>query len=606
MACDPYWNETVALLNFNGTDGDTTTTDGTGLNTWTFAGNAHIEDTESKFGGTSLQLDGTGDYVYTADSARSDFGTGDFTLEAFIRITGVSGVSDTGTLAKHMAIISTNPASTGWCFYVRGDTSDSNLGLGIETKLSGVASNTSVLHTLTLNTWYHVAVCREAGEVRIFVDGVRIHTATITADISGGTTGMQVGTTGLTGYYRYFNGYIDGVRVTKGICRYNADFTNPATEFEACLLLEEDIAEVGSLAELFAPTTYTAIGHDEVATCADLFTNETFTFMVERAIATAVMSSGSNTTATLAETAVGRDIIQQVINQIVAESANAVDAQSIGLTSLLAEIASASTVLAPSFNAVMMVAEFVTAVEFYNNVTGEDIAESGLVSDAYVARVGAVYQMIEQAQALDENTGVLHTIQLVSESAAATDVVSSEGSIFNYMMSEGAIALVRLNIGGELFTGWVLNTKTLASSEYQFADLEFNSACKHGDRYLMAAEDGIYEFTEDADVETVMTYIKTGKMDFGSDKRKRVVNSYMVYSAKGQMQLKVTISENGQLQTYTYQMQPFAADDTPDVRRFDIGKGLKSRYWQFEIVGEGADPIFDEIGMLPVVLSRRI
>ncbi|MDO9007857.1 MAG: hypothetical protein Q7U80_06520 [Thiobacillus sp.] len=53
-------------------------------------------------------------------------------------------------------------------------------------------------------------------------------------------------------------------------------------------------------------------------------------------------------------------------------------------------------------------------------------------------------------------------------------------------------------------------------------------------------------------------------------------------------------------------MLPFAATDTPDPQRVTVGKGLKSRYWQFELTGANAGCTFDEIGMLPVVLSRRI
>jgi hypothetical protein len=122
----------------------------------------------------------------------------------------------------------------------------------------------------------------------------------------------------------------------------------------------------------------------------------------------------------------------------------------------------------------------------------------------------------------------------------------------------------------------------------------------------MAAEDGIYEFTEETGVESVMTYIKTGKTDFGSDLKKRIVNSYIVYSASGNMVLKVTTSEYGQLQTRNYRMVPPSNSETTDVRRFDLGRGIKSRYWQFELVGDGVDCDIDEIGMLPIVLSRRI
>jgi hypothetical protein len=196
--------------------------------------------------------------------------------------------------------------------------------------------------------------------------------------------------------------------------------------------------------------------------------------------------------------------------------------------------------------------------------------------------------------------------QLQTDIAAGTDTFGSTGSIITALLDDTTLAAVRLNIGGELFTGWVMNTDTLAASEYQFVDRQFNSACKHDDQYLMAAEDGIYAFTEEQDVESVMTYIKTGKMDFGSDLQKRIVNSYIVYSASGDMVLKVTTSEFGQLVTRNYKMVPPSNSETTDTRRFDLGKGIRSRYWQFELVGDSVDCDLDEIGMLPVLLSRRI
>jgi hypothetical protein len=224
----------------------------------------------------------------------------------------------------------------------------------------------------------------------------------------------------------------------------------------------------------------------------------------------------------------------------------------------------------------------------------------------YAARVAAVAEIIEERYIDDVPDVLVHVMQAVTDTAEGATDITSTGSLLNALLADTVVATIRLNIGGELFTGWVLNTDTLAPSEYQFADRQFNSACKHGSKYLMAAEDGIYEFTESTGVESVMTYIKTGKTDFGSDLKKRIVNSYIVYSASGNMVLKVTTSEYGQLQTRNYRMVPPGNSETTDVRRFDLGRGIKSRYWQFELVGDGVDCDIDEIGMLPIVLSRRI
>src|SRR4030042_6837106 len=50
----------------------------------TLVGTAQISAAQSKFGGTSLLLDGDSDYVTLLNSTDFDFGVGNFTLEAFV------------------------------------------------------------------------------------------------------------------------------------------------------------------------------------------------------------------------------------------------------------------------------------------------------------------------------------------------------------------------------------------------------------------------------------------------------------------------------------------------------------------------------------------
>lgn len=318
------------------------------------------------------------------------------------------------------------------------------------------------------------------------------------------------------------------------------------------------------------------------------------------------VTPASNTGASLIDTAAVVDVARQLLEQIVADIANSTVLLNPGIALQLIDLANATTAHVPTYDTVMAVAELIATAELYNGADGYDIAETGNFAEAFAARVGAIAAILDAAQVLDVGAGVVTVFQLQTDIAAGTDTFGSTGSIITALLDDTTLAAVRLNIGGELFTGWVMNTDTLAASEYQFVDRQFNSACKHDDQYLMAAEDGIYAFTEEQDVESVMTYIKTGKMDFGSDLQKRIVNSYIVYSASGDMVLKVTTSEFGQLVTRNYKMVPPSNSETTDTRRFDLGKGIRSRYWQFELVGDSVDCDLDEIGMLPVLLSRRI
>ena len=102
----------------------------------------------------------------------------------------------------------------------RGETNANNLS---------VYAGASYLVTttgMTNGTWYHIAFTRDASNaVRIFLNGVLQGTSGTIAgsfDLSGGTI-SQSGST--------FNGYMDDLRITKGVCLYTATFTPPTSSF---------------------------------------------------------------------------------------------------------------------------------------------------------------------------------------------------------------------------------------------------------------------------------------------------------------------------------------------------------------------------------------
>ena len=87
MAVDDSY--TKALLHMDGSDGSTTFTDESGT-TWTANGNAQIDTAQSKFGGASGLFDGASDYLQTPYTADHNTGTGDFTIDQWIRFNSVA------------------------------------------------------------------------------------------------------------------------------------------------------------------------------------------------------------------------------------------------------------------------------------------------------------------------------------------------------------------------------------------------------------------------------------------------------------------------------------------------------------------------------------
>ena len=612
MACDTLYASVIALLHFEGADASTTFSDETGR-VWTPVAGAQISTDWGAFGvGASGQFSGS-DQLTT--SALGIGGTEAFTIEMTLRpsqVVAAATVFDARYAAGRGGLItqpSADPASVQ-CYFGDADSGVYEVILN-----SGAAS-------LAADTPAQIAVTRSGSDFSLYLDGTRVATASWAGVIDWNLTVASLANNISPG--AGYQGYIDELRITKGVARYTAaSYTVPTMAFTgSCQAIVSDASVAADaldgarflgesatasvvLAVALGSTSNMSTSTTEAVVLADTLAHSTFTLYLEAIGLTDSLAAGANTTSSLADSAVMRDVIQQAINQIVIDTANGTDSLSLGAALTLVDIANAAQTQTSTYNSVMLVAELVATLEAYNGADAYDITESGVLSDAYVNRVQAIFAMIEAAQAVDTNTALIHVMQLATDSADGATSITSAGSLLNSLLTDTALATIRLNIGGELFTGWVLNTDTLAPSEYQFAELQFNSACKHGSRYLMAADDGIYEFTEDTGVETVMTYIKTGKTDFGSDLKKRVVNSYMVYAASGDMVLKVTTSEFGNLVTRNYRVSAQAGDAT-DTRRVDVGRGIKSRYWQFELVGDGVDCDIDEIGMLPVVLSRRI
>lgn len=82
------------------------------------------------------------------------------------------------------------------------------------------------------DVWVHFAICRDAsGKIRWFEDGTEYFNYTITSTIvSNYTSNSQLLTIGGdTGGGYPFTGYLDEIRITKGVARYTEDFT-PQTE----------------------------------------------------------------------------------------------------------------------------------------------------------------------------------------------------------------------------------------------------------------------------------------------------------------------------------------------------------------------------------------
>ena len=195
--------------------------DATAINNMETVGNAQVSTAVSKFGGSSMYFDGTGDYL--TSNAASDlyaFGTGDFTIEMWFNLSSVASLQ---------ILYDSRPTSTDGLYpliYVASG------GGSVIWQISAVARITGTA-TLSTGVWYHIAVSRSSGSTKMFLNGTQIGStyADTNAYLNSGTTRPFIGGSSYTAGTLTVNGYIDDLRVTKGVARYTANFTPPTQAF---------------------------------------------------------------------------------------------------------------------------------------------------------------------------------------------------------------------------------------------------------------------------------------------------------------------------------------------------------------------------------------
>ena len=216
-AVDADFDNVSLLLHGDGTNGSTTIVDNSPTpKTVTTVGDAQISTAQSKFGGASVLFDGTGDYLSIANNAYFSFGSGDFTIEFWAYTTSatfpqtfVAKWGSTGFEEWYFGV------GTSYGFYIH----DGSITLALP------------LNSISTNQWVHLAVTRSGSDFRLFVDGTQSgSTYTSAASITTRTSEVRVGDDDF-GANPPFTGYIDELRITKGVARYTGNFTPPTAAF---------------------------------------------------------------------------------------------------------------------------------------------------------------------------------------------------------------------------------------------------------------------------------------------------------------------------------------------------------------------------------------
>lgn len=83
--------------------------------------------------------------------------------------------------------------------------------------------------SITASVWHHIAAVMSAGTLRVYVDGVGGSPTAVSNPLISNASPVTIGASA-NGQYP-FAGFIDEVRITKGVARYTSDFTPPDAPF---------------------------------------------------------------------------------------------------------------------------------------------------------------------------------------------------------------------------------------------------------------------------------------------------------------------------------------------------------------------------------------
>lgn len=189
-------------------------------------GNVAISTAQSKFYGSSAYFDGNGDYLSIVDSEDFKFGTGDFTIEFWRRRSRIQSIESYVT--KYNNVYSQNSFWFG------------NLTSGAESFYWYSGSNfysIDVYNVAAQDEWGHLAAVRHNGIIKLYLNGVVIGSdasANAALSFNNDSNPVIVGGDNYNGSTYDFQGYLQDLRIYKGVAKYTANFTPP-----------ERIAEIG-------------------------------------------------------------------------------------------------------------------------------------------------------------------------------------------------------------------------------------------------------------------------------------------------------------------------------------------------------------------------
>jgi hypothetical protein len=231
---------------------------------------------------------------------------------------------------------------------------------------------------------------------------------------------------------------------------------------------------------------------------------------------------------------------------------------------------------------------------------GASVVDSVAATDVVVyapIRGAALLEALSMGDALDTP---MHWMVGTSDSFVLSDLTSWQW-LFAPLIEE----LIRVRGGisipvtdGAAGTTWSVNARTGNVTEY--TNYGFNSFAPQGNTYLGANEDGLHVLHGDTDGGAdIIGHIRSGYLQLGGSRFASVKTVYLGMHAEGTVYLRMVLGDE-RMTTYRVTAKPMQTTKVP------MGKGLRARYFAFELETVGQDFDLDAVEFVPLVMERRV
>lgn len=329
--------------------------------------------------------------------------------------------------------------------------------------------------------------------------------------------------------------------------------------------------------------------------------------LVDRLLSGAVVQMSAVLQGTASDSVSFLDSVVSAWQLLLAESLATSD-EAVGSVHKLAALVDALTATGQASNNLIAFAACVEAIAMEDLIAqgfNVDAIDAALLADTCASVAKLLGPLVDSLLASDDATPSLRLSMIAADSVT----VASAGEALlraNGDLADGLLLYATLRIGGTDYVGWALNTDIKAASQY--TNTPFDSFASFKGRHYAAGTGGLVEFSGAKDSGADIDWsIKTFLMDFGTSKFKRLPDAFIGATSTGQLVLKVItrLPQTGVQEEDWYLVERLPVQG-PGQGHVQIGRGLKSTWWQFELTSvNGADFALDDIAFRPLSLDRR-